>query len=44
MQYIFSDEKLGEVIEQLVQKEKIDLSVEANVYIGKDTRWVLCFF
>jgi len=32
------DEKLGEVIEQLVEKEKIDLSVEANVYIGKDTR------
>ena len=36
----YSDGELEEVINQLVQDPelKIDLSVEANVYIGRDTR------
>jgi len=32
------DGELAKVVDQLVQDQKVDLTVEANVYIGRDTR------
>jgi len=33
-----SDEDLGQTIQELIRKVKVDLSVKSSVFVGRDTR------
>lgn len=36
--YLIRDDGLAESLQTLIKKESINMSVEGNIYVGKDTR------
>ena len=38
----YSDSEVADVLKKIIESEAIDLSEAANVFVGQDTRLILC--